>query len=140
MRLKTHFAATKSLIQRLIIATIRSGTATSIIALITVALFLSDKEANFCVGLTFCLGRVYTLTMLSNLNSRRAVSGVGESDEREPSGNSFSQRSGTARRNQESFGMSGIHVIRTVRMEDDVSITCLPFTMSELTALTIATP
>lgn len=119
MRLKSHFAATKSLIFRLIITTIRSGSATSVVALTALSLFLGDEEANYCVGVAGTLGRIYTLTMLANLNARRVIRGVGQSDDAVPSTGSEHMNRHSA--GAERFNLPGIHVIRSVRMEDDVS-------------------
>ena len=120
LRLRTNFANTKSVIHRLITGALRTGSATSIVALTALSVFLADDQSNLAVGIAYVLGRVYTITMLANLNSRRAISGVGESGDH-PSTNSSSQLAARNAVDPESFNMSGIHVIRTVRMDDDVS-------------------
>jgi hypothetical protein len=117
-RLETHFASTDSLIHRLIVATIRSGAVTSLIALITFSLFVANKESNFDVGLSYSLGRAYTLTLLANLNSRSSTRRTGLNGE-ELSENLHSVL--PVRGNTESRNMTGIHVIRTVLVKDDVS-------------------
>jgi len=69
-RINSPFRATKSLIHKLMASTIRTGTVTSVVAVITLILFLIDNESNVPTGFAFCLARVYSLTMFYNLNNR----------------------------------------------------------------------
>ncbi|KAF8214836.1 hypothetical protein K438DRAFT_2138370 [Mycena galopus ATCC 62051] len=66
------FRETKSLIRRLIFHTIQTGSLTTAIAICVLVTYLNDTNANICVGFGFTLGRLYTLTMLFNLNNRQA--------------------------------------------------------------------
>jgi hypothetical protein len=84
-----------SLIRRLMASTIRTGTVSSVLVVITLTLFLADKQSNgeaiwqhlklfeddlslvivivVWIGFAYCLGRIYTLTMLYNLNNRSSL-------------------------------------------------------------------
>jgi len=72
-RIESSFKATQSLIHRLMASTIRTGTVTSVLVVVTLIVFLIDKESNVPAGIAYCLGRVYTLTMLYNLNNRSSL-------------------------------------------------------------------
>ncbi|KAF7328125.1 hypothetical protein MVEN_02569500 [Mycena venus] len=67
------FRETRSLIRRLIFHTIQTGSVTTAIAICVLVTYLNDTNANICVGFGFTLGRLYTLTMLFNLNNRQAL-------------------------------------------------------------------
>jgi len=74
-------------------STIRTGTVTSVVAVIILILFLIDNESNgesiwqylkliedadpstAPMAFAFCLGRIYALTMLYNLNNRSSIKG-----------------------------------------------------------------
>ncbi|CAK5267258.1 unnamed protein product [Mycena citricolor] len=75
----TTFTHTKSTIRRLIRDALKTGTLTSIVALAVLITYLTDQESNVTVGIGFCLGRFYTLTLLYNLLSRKAVMAGGRS-------------------------------------------------------------
>ena len=84
-----------SLIRRLMASTIRTGTMTSVFEVMTLPLFLTDEQSNcepiwqyltlfmddlslvimivVSTGFAFCLGQIYTLTMLYNLNNRSSL-------------------------------------------------------------------
>ncbi|KAJ7457790.1 hypothetical protein FB451DRAFT_588791 [Mycena latifolia] len=68
--MKSAFKSTQSVIKRLIASSIQTGTVTSLVATIVLVTYLSDKESNVTVGIGFCLGRIYTLTLFYNLNNR----------------------------------------------------------------------
>ncbi|KAF7328257.1 hypothetical protein MVEN_02565600 [Mycena venus] len=63
---------TRSVLDRLVALTIRTGTATATLAVGTVIAFLLKEETNISVGIAYTLGRVYVLSMLANLNVRRS--------------------------------------------------------------------
>ncbi|KAJ7864347.1 hypothetical protein B0H13DRAFT_2281909, partial [Mycena leptocephala] len=63
---------TRSVLDRLMALTIQTGTATATLALATLIAFLLKEESNVPVGIAYTLGRVYVLSMLSNLNVRRS--------------------------------------------------------------------
>ncbi|KAJ6550957.1 hypothetical protein DFH09DRAFT_1167955 [Mycena vulgaris] len=61
---------TRSVLDRLVVSTIRTGTATATLAVTTFIAYLLKEETNICVGIAYTLGRVYVLSMLANLNIR----------------------------------------------------------------------
>lgn len=67
---KPVFKETKALIRRLTIMAIKTGSVTTALAILCLILYLVNTESNVTVGFGFCLGRVYALTMLFNLNTR----------------------------------------------------------------------
>ncbi|KAJ6550961.1 hypothetical protein DFH09DRAFT_1366498 [Mycena vulgaris] len=58
---------TRSVLDRLVILTIQTGTATATLAVVTLITFLLKEETN---SIAYTLGRVYMLSMLANLNIR----------------------------------------------------------------------
>ncbi|KAJ7703837.1 hypothetical protein B0H14DRAFT_3173212 [Mycena olivaceomarginata] len=84
---KSSFKETRSLLKRLVAQTIQSGTAGASMALAVLVAFLANKESNggflglplsipgshipVPTGIAYGLGRVYCITMLANLNSRK---------------------------------------------------------------------
>ncbi|KAJ7689578.1 hypothetical protein B0H17DRAFT_983555 [Mycena rosella] len=75
----SSFRETRSLIRRLIFNTIQTGSFTTAVAICVLVSYLIDTNVNICVGFGFTLGRLYTLTMLFNLNNRRISKNDGES-------------------------------------------------------------
>lgn len=69
-QIRTTFKTTQSLIYKLMVATIQTGTITSIIQVATVATFVTNNKTNIATSFVICLGRFYALSMLHNLNSR----------------------------------------------------------------------
>lgn len=63
--------STQTLIQRLIFVAVQSGTVPTILALLVLTTYLTKPTTNDSAYFSFCLGRVYTLTMLFNLNVRK---------------------------------------------------------------------
>ncbi|KAK1231970.1 hypothetical protein PQX77_004890 [Marasmius sp. AFHP31] len=72
-RLKTAMRKTESLVKRLTILAIQTGSPGSLVATIALIVYLNDNENNISVGIVFSLGRIYALTMLHNLNSRAQI-------------------------------------------------------------------
>ncbi|KAG7087069.1 hypothetical protein E1B28_013050 [Marasmius oreades] len=72
-RMKTSFRKTQTLIKRLTILAIQTGSPGSVVATIGLIVYLNDNENNISVGIAFSLGRIYALTMLHNLNSRGQI-------------------------------------------------------------------
>lgn len=109
--------------RRLMVNTIRSGAATSFVALFGFTLFMVGKQQNWATGVVFVEGRVYNLTMLYNLNLRKSVAGVARSTGRQTSDIEMENDTRGRRQAQQSdtVDMSGIHVIRTVNIHADVS-------------------
>ncbi|KAJ7433478.1 hypothetical protein FB451DRAFT_1572496 [Mycena latifolia] len=60
-----------------------TGSLTTAIAICVLATYLTDTSANICVGFGFMLGRLYTLTMLFNLNNRKILKEGGQSSGRD---------------------------------------------------------
>ncbi|KAJ7675303.1 hypothetical protein B0H14DRAFT_3908891 [Mycena olivaceomarginata] len=73
---KSSFKETRSLLKRLVAQTIQSGTAGASMALAVLVAFLANKESNVPTGIAYGLGRVYCITMLANLNSRKTGKNV----------------------------------------------------------------
>jgi hypothetical protein len=70
MKVRVKTRETDNLIRRLISNAIQTGCATSFVALLILAMYLRDPESNISIAFGFCLGRLYSLTMLLNINSR----------------------------------------------------------------------
>ncbi|KAJ7615934.1 hypothetical protein FB45DRAFT_235376 [Roridomyces roridus] len=61
---------TRNAVFRLTRTAIQTGSITAFLAAVVIVLFLSDKGSNAHVGVGYCLGRCYTLSLLMNLNGR----------------------------------------------------------------------
>ncbi|KAJ6525047.1 hypothetical protein DFH09DRAFT_1188961 [Mycena vulgaris] len=70
-KVKSSFKETRSLFNRLTAQTIQTGAAGATIALAILVAYLANNESNVPTGIAYCLGRVYCLTMLANLNIRQ---------------------------------------------------------------------
>ena len=124
-KVNTIFDHTKSLMRRLMVLSISSGATTSFVALFGFTLFMVGKQQNWATGVVFVEGRVYNLTLLYNLNLRKSTAASGSSrgskrptNEIEMDGDSHLRRPAQ----NDTFDMSGVHVIRTVNVRtDDVS-------------------
>ncbi|KAJ6586440.1 hypothetical protein DFH09DRAFT_1308468 [Mycena vulgaris] len=68
--IKTSFVGTKDLLRRLSIAAVRNGSITTIMTLIAIIVFKIQPETNSATMIEMTMGRIYTLSMLSNLNDR----------------------------------------------------------------------
>ncbi|CAK5265479.1 unnamed protein product [Mycena citricolor] len=75
MNAQTTFSDTRNLIRRLTIASLRNGSITTIMTIITVIVFSAQPEANSATMIEITIGRIYTLSMLSNLNNRSSLFG-----------------------------------------------------------------
>ncbi|KAJ6544985.1 hypothetical protein DFH09DRAFT_658171 [Mycena vulgaris] len=73
--IKTNFAGTKDLLRRLSIASVRNGSITTAMTLITIIVFKNQPETNTATMIEMTIGRIYTLSMLSNLNNRSLLMG-----------------------------------------------------------------
>ncbi|SJL10537.1 uncharacterized protein ARMOST_13924 [Armillaria ostoyae] len=71
--------ATNTVINRLIGSVISTGTASTIVAIVILIVFLKNPMTNVSTGVAFCLGRLYSLTMLYSLNKRNALRAEGSS-------------------------------------------------------------
>ncbi|KAJ7263516.1 hypothetical protein C8J57DRAFT_1513011 [Mycena rebaudengoi] len=72
-KVKSPFKETRNLLNRLVAQTIQTGAAGATVALAILVAFLANNESNVPTGIAYCLGRVYCLTMLTNLNVRKTV-------------------------------------------------------------------
>ncbi|KAJ7857174.1 hypothetical protein B0H13DRAFT_2672802 [Mycena leptocephala] len=111
-KVKPVFEDTKSVLMRLVARTIQTGAAGATIAFAALIAYLLNNESNVPVGIAYCLGRVYILTMLANLNIRK----LGRSGSTGPSMGTSStgmretpERAATARNEGEDEG-SGIYM------------------------------
>ncbi|KAF7302839.1 hypothetical protein MKEN_01246000 [Mycena kentingensis (nom. inval.)] len=71
MRYKTNFKRTQSVIKRLIIGAIQTGSVTSIFALLSLLTFIAYPTTNVNLAFGFVVGRLYGCTLLFNLRSRK---------------------------------------------------------------------
>ncbi|KAJ7052907.1 hypothetical protein C8F01DRAFT_1375693 [Mycena amicta] len=128
-KVRSTFEETKSMINRLATQTIQTGAASATIAVTALIAYLANKESNVPLGIAYSLGRIYVLTMLSNLNVRAGLNGgtsgsrgtsSGAGGGRAPSGPGISTRgqphdgSGTLHED-----LGGIHVHRTAVVQID---------------------
>ncbi|KAF7343070.1 hypothetical protein MVEN_01737400 [Mycena venus] len=60
-------------LNRLVVLTIQTGSATAVIAVVAVITFLINDETNIPTGIMYSVGRVYVLSMLLNLNIRASA-------------------------------------------------------------------
>ncbi|KAJ7883781.1 hypothetical protein B0H13DRAFT_2537862 [Mycena leptocephala] len=104
-----------TLLNRLVAQTIQTGTAGATIALAVLVSFLANKESNVTTGIAYCLGRVYCITMLANLNRRKT------GDTWSSSGVSIDTRGelGNQERTEGGNDYGGIHVHRTAVVHID---------------------
>ncbi|EJD36025.1 hypothetical protein AURDEDRAFT_108700, partial [Auricularia subglabra TFB-10046 SS5] len=95
---KSSYKKTKSLIFRLMRTAIMTGAVTATFAIVTLTTYLAKPTSNICLTFGMCIGRVCTLTVLYNLNMRRANGTYGSSAGRAHSisGNSMPLESGFA--------------------------------------------
>ncbi|KAJ7876026.1 hypothetical protein B0H13DRAFT_2055902 [Mycena leptocephala] len=73
-KLKPGVKETQSLLNRLAARTIQTGTLSAAIAVTAQMMYLVNSKSNVTVAIGFCIGRVYVLTLLSNLNIRQTKS------------------------------------------------------------------
>ncbi|KAJ7688505.1 hypothetical protein B0H14DRAFT_3906951 [Mycena olivaceomarginata] len=73
LRTRPTSTQTRNLVNRLVTVTLQTGTATATIAVASLVGYLLNVESNIGVAFAWCLGRLYVLTMLSNLNIRKSA-------------------------------------------------------------------
>ncbi|KAK4705322.1 hypothetical protein P7C70_g887, partial [Phenoliferia sp. Uapishka_3] len=61
------------ILNSLIWRAIQTGSVTALFAILCLCLYLTDQKSNVTIGTGFSLARIYSLTMLVNLNSRRSL-------------------------------------------------------------------
>ncbi|KAJ6568809.1 hypothetical protein B0H19DRAFT_1256520 [Mycena capillaripes] len=118
-KVKSSFKETRSLLNRLVAQTIQSGTAGATIALAVLVSFLANNQTNVSTGIAYCLGRIYCITMLANLNRR--TSGNRGSSKGMSSGANPETRGerGNQDRSEGGDDYGGIHVHRTAVVHID---------------------
>ncbi|KAF8189542.1 hypothetical protein K438DRAFT_1971660 [Mycena galopus ATCC 62051] len=97
--LKTGFKSTQSMINRLIIQTVQTGTTTSLVSIATFVSYIINNESNVPTACCYLIGPLYLLTLFYNLNIRQHNNISG-------SGRTISEGNSAVR-------MDGIHVHRT---------------------------
>ncbi|KAJ7883077.1 hypothetical protein B0H13DRAFT_2047280 [Mycena leptocephala] len=105
----------RSVLDRLVAVTFQTGAAAATVAVAALIAYLLKPESNLPGGITYTLGRIYVLTLLSNLNIRRSGKSY--------SSTGVSSSPGTRGREPGSLAFdvggtdnpSGIHVHRTAR-------------------------
>ncbi|KAJ7842167.1 hypothetical protein B0H13DRAFT_2098950 [Mycena leptocephala] len=119
-KVKSSFKETRSLLNRLVAQTIQTGTAGATIALAVLVAFLANKESNVPTGIAYCLGRVYCITMLANLNRR--ITGKTWSSKGLSSGANRETRGerGNQERSEGGDEYGGSHVHRTAMVHIDI--------------------
>ncbi|KAF7360890.1 hypothetical protein MSAN_01118700 [Mycena sanguinolenta] len=78
MRAKSVFKGQRranNMLNRLLLHIIQTGTATAVITVVALIVFLIDDQSNVPIGMMYSLGRLYVLSMLMNLNTRISDSG-----------------------------------------------------------------
>ncbi|KAJ7701377.1 hypothetical protein B0H17DRAFT_185750 [Mycena rosella] len=73
--IRTSFSDTKDLIRRLWVAAVRNGAITTVLTIITLVVFTLQPQTNSAAMIEVTIGRVYTISMLSNLNNRSVLLG-----------------------------------------------------------------
>jgi hypothetical protein len=66
--------STDGIIRELISNAIKTGAVTSFFATVDMINWVAETESNAAVAIGFCLGRIYALTMLYNINNRGGLS------------------------------------------------------------------
>ncbi|KAJ7812806.1 hypothetical protein B0H14DRAFT_3478573 [Mycena olivaceomarginata] len=109
---------TKNTLSRLVVRTLQTGSATAAIAIVTLIAFLIDDESNIPVGIMFCGGRVYTLSMLFNLNVRSPTK-PGSSRDTSSNVRTSGEHTSVVFARDDTQNLSGIHVHRTALVHTD---------------------
>ncbi|KAK7452094.1 hypothetical protein VKT23_012199 [Stygiomarasmius scandens] len=65
--------SSKILIRRLSSLALKTGSFTAIYAVVTLIIYFSDPQSNTCLIFAYSIGRIYSLTLLYNLNIRQEL-------------------------------------------------------------------
>ncbi|KAL7412419.1 hypothetical protein BDY24DRAFT_416207 [Mrakia frigida] len=124
-RTQISFKETGSLLRRLMLSAVKTGSITAGTAVIALVLFTWSPNDNLCVFFSLTLGRLYSITMLSNLNARSSdgVSGRGPSSGDGPGGRNHS-RTGSGNMLGDATELKGVKVTsdtvtRVDRLEEE---------------------
>ncbi|TFK34807.1 hypothetical protein BDQ12DRAFT_656505 [Crucibulum laeve] len=85
-RLRTGFKKSDSLVNRLCIYAINTGVLTSAVSLCTLALYNAHPHAFHFMASYFVLGKLYAISFLATLNTRKVIRGRGTDREGDSSG------------------------------------------------------
>ncbi|KAJ7891895.1 hypothetical protein B0H14DRAFT_3428324 [Mycena olivaceomarginata] len=121
-KMKSPIKKNRTLVNRLVAQTIQTGTAGATIALAVLIAYLANKESNVTTAIAYCIGRVYCITMLANLNNRKigtAWSGSLMSSSVNPE---TGGGSGNQERSDGGNGYSGMSVVRTALVYIDTPV------------------
>ncbi|KAF7290280.1 F-box domain-containing protein [Mycena indigotica] len=120
--LKSTFKTTRSIIHRLTVSTIQTGSATAFVSTLVLILFAIFPNTAIALAPGFALGRLYGCTLLFNLTTRRmGESGNSTEKSDEFSGTRGGGGSGNPRPTRlDTFG--GIHVHHIVQVDKDNDI------------------
>jgi hypothetical protein len=121
--MESAFASTRSLLHRLAANAIQTGTVTSVLAIVTLLVFLTNPHSNLVIAFEFTLGRVYSLTLLYNLNQRRRITG----SEKDSSGGFPERTHGLGPTNP--ITLTEIHVQCDVQTDGEDAIKSYPGTV-----------
>ncbi|KAK7030375.1 hypothetical protein VNI00_014119 [Paramarasmius palmivorus] len=121
--MKTVFKGTQTVLNRLTSLAVKTGTPAAVAATIALIIFLNDKSSNISVAFAFCLGRIYAITLLYNLNVRSYGKGSSDNNNSYPSNPDQSRHIPLPMRgNHNESRMDGIHVqvhkTAVVQMDD----------------------
>jgi len=78
---RTGFQKSNAMINKLIIFTVNTGLITSLCALASLISILAAPKTWIYVTFYYCLGRLYTNSLLATLNARSVIRGIGEKSE-----------------------------------------------------------
>ncbi|KAJ7348585.1 hypothetical protein DFH08DRAFT_1079972 [Mycena albidolilacea] len=118
-KVKSSFKETKGLLNRLVTQTVQTGAAGATVALAILVAFLAKKESNISTGIGYCIGHVYCITMLANLNSRKAGKTWSGNDTSSGAITQLRDERGNQERGGGGDEYGGIHVHRTAVVHTD---------------------
>ncbi|KAJ7052885.1 hypothetical protein C8F01DRAFT_1331550 [Mycena amicta] len=134
-KVRSAFEETKSMITRLATKTIQTGAAGATVAVAALIAYLVNEESNVPLGIAYSLGRVYVLTMLSNLNVRAGPNGGTSGSRGTSSGGAAGRPPGNGGAGLSTRGhpdgtfhedLGGIHVHRTAVVQIDPALAIVP--------------
>ncbi|KAJ6494550.1 hypothetical protein C8R45DRAFT_988385 [Mycena sanguinolenta] len=113
---------TQSALDRLITVTIQSGAAAATLAGTALISYYIKPESNLYVGFLYPLGRVYVITLLSNLNIRKSVRSSSTIEIVSGPATTESERGPPTSTHWDTEDSCGIHVHRSVRTSVEISV------------------
>ncbi|THU77720.1 hypothetical protein K435DRAFT_812198, partial [Dendrothele bispora CBS 962.96] len=70
---KVKLSSSKRLIHRLTVLALKTGSFTAITAVLMLTVYFNNNQSNMSLIFGYCVGRVYSLTLLYNLNIREKL-------------------------------------------------------------------